>query len=171
MRTLSLYRHAKSSWDNPGLDDFDRPLNKRGRKAAIAMGEFMKTHDIQPDLILCSPALRARETLERSGQFFAPTTELIIDKSLYLGSPTAILQSLNYAKPHHKHVMVIAHNPGLHLLSMSLMGHGSPKQVEALSEKFPTAALAVFDFENDTWPETDGNPGNLRLFMVPKSLK
>src|SRR4051794_11013088 len=117
MLTLTLLRHAKSSWEEP-LDDFDRPLAPRGEKAAPEIGAALAARGLRPDLIVCSGAVRARETLglmlERLG---APPPEVIYDDSLYMAAPGKLLKRLHAIAssfpgnvPHH--VMLVGHNPG-----------------------------------------------------------
>ena len=93
--TLSLFRHAKSSWDNPNLGDFDRPLNERGREAAPRMGTFMARSGIVPDLVLSSPSVRTRQTLGLVLPHLSPAPAVLYEDTLYLGAPTAMLRPIN----------------------------------------------------------------------------
>lgn len=170
MRTLSLFRHAKSSWSKKGLQDFDRPLNARGLKAAPAMGAYMAQHAILPDLILCSTAKRTIETLELALQAFPAEPEVRYDDTLYLASPSEILKRVKSYGMDFPHIMVIAHNPGIHACALRLAGEGPDDAMAALAAKFPTAALAVIDFPSASWRDIKDGEGRLRLFMVPKAL-
>jgi phosphohistidine phosphatase len=171
MRTVSLFRHAKSSWDNPGADDFERPLAKRGEKAAPRMGAFMAETSIVPELILCSPARRTRETLELVLPHLEPAPIVLVEEPLYLASAATLLARLRQVEAGIAHVMVIAHDPGLHQLALELSGRGEAETLHALASKFPTAALAVIDFEKARdWSRIRPGAGHLRLFMAPKML-
>ena len=130
MSRLYLLRHAKSSWDDPGLVDHDRPLAPRGRQAAEAIGAYLREHDIGPELVLCSSAARTRETLERVGL----TGQ--IEDALYGAGASALLARLHEVPDEVASVMLIGHNPGMRQLAVDLAG---------LDDKFPTAALATLE--------------------------
>lgn len=170
MVTLSLLRHAKSRWGLSGVQDFDRPLAPRGLKAAPAMGRFMQERGIAPDLVLCSPARRTRETLDLVLPFLTPAPEIRIDDNLYPASAEDMLDALREVGDGHAHILVIGHNPGLQVLGRDLTGGGEEGLVSDLSAKFPTCALAVLSFDNG-WEELEPASGHLKLFMVPKRLK
>ena len=170
MVTLSLFRHAKSSWSDPSLRDFDRPLGPRGQKAAPRMGQYIAEHDLVPDLMLCSTAARARETLDRALPAFTGEPEIQFEKSLYLAAPDKMLATLQALPPRYAHVMLVGHNPGMHMLALVLAGSGAPQALAALGAKFPTAALAVLDFDGG-WDAVAPGSGHLRLFMRPRDLE
>jgi phosphohistidine phosphatase len=169
MLSLMLLRHAKSRWDDPGLEDFDRPLAARGREAAVRMGAYMARQGLAPDLILCSSAVRARQTLELVRPHLGDSATQFAD-ALYLATPAALLQRLRKLGADAKAVLLIGHNPGLHNLAMSLAGSGEKKSLEALAGKFPTAALAVLTFKARDWSEIAADAGRLCDFMTPKRL-
>lgn len=172
MKRLYLLRHAKSSWDDPHLDDFDRPLNKRGQQAAKGMGEAMKSKDYRPDIVLCSTAARALETRDRALPAFGQEIESNELKTLYLASPSRIIAALQRVDDSHQSALVIGHNPGLEVLARRLAGPGSPRELlKDLEFKFPTAALAVFDIGIDRWSDLDGGKGKLIAFLKPRDLK
>jgi phosphohistidine phosphatase len=140
MRTLLILRHAKSSWDDPDLDDYDRPLNKRGRKEAKAVGKHMRER--LPDLVLTSTALRARETValwQRAARYQGPIEER---REFYLASPERYLEALAGLAARGATTMVVGHNPGLEELVHRLTGRLEP---------LPTAALAELEFALDSW--------------------
>ncbi len=170
MLTLSLLRHAKSSWANAGLDDFDRPLNARGEGAAPRMGEFMAGHGIAPGLILCSPAARARQTLDLVLPRLPGKPEVVHEDALYLASAQVALARIRKVRAKVHHVMLIGHNPGLHALACELAGTGPRKDLDALAEKFPTAGLALVVFAARAWSKVERGAGRLELFMTPKRL-
>ncbi len=155
MRTLQLLRHAKSSWDDPGLDDRDRPLNDRGRTAAALTGARLRAADAAPQLILCSTAVRARETCERLIAALDAPPSCRYDDRLYLASGRRILDLVRTLDDAPPRVMVIGHNPGLQMLASALGVAADPKGAVRLRRKFPTAALAEFDFAASGWHDLD----------------
>jgi phosphohistidine phosphatase len=170
MLTLSLFRHAKSNWDDPGLKDFDRPLARRGEAAAPRMGAFMAERQIAPELILCSPALRTRQTLDRVLPYLpgAPTIEY--EDGLYLAAASLLLARVRRIAANVRHLMIIGHDPGMHGLALELAGSGDGADMQALAAKFPTAGLAVLTFAGDDWSQVHSGSGHLELFMAPKRL-
>jgi len=169
MRRVSLYRHAKSSWDDPTLEDFDRRLSKRGQKSAPAMGAFMRNENLKPELVLCSPACRTRDTFDLTFES-DDTPNLRFDERLYHASGTTMLDLLRNLPRDIHHVMILGHNPGLHALALDLFSHGESDAVEALCRKFPTCGLAVIDIELSDWRALGVGEGYLRVFMTPKLL-
>ena len=170
MLTLSLFRHAKSSWANPGQQDFDRPLNERGQDAAPRMGAFMAEHRIAPDLILCSPSVRTRQTLGLVLPHFSPSPTVLYEDAIYLGASSTLLKRVRRVEGDVRHAMIVAHDPGLHQLAMALPGAGDPDVLQALAQKLPTAALVVIVFEGRGWSKVKPGTGRLKLFMTPKRL-
>lgn len=169
MLMLGLLRHAKSSWSDPGLSDFDRPLNARGEAAAPLMGKALAENGFRPDLILCSPAKRTRQTLARA----APGTSgdpprIIFDERLYLATAGEWLNVLRTAGDGATAVLGIGHNPGLHTLAVNLAGSGSPSDIGRLTDKFPTAAVALIEFDGDAWADIGAGKGRLQTFITPK---
>lgn len=170
MRTLLLLRHAKSSWDDQELADHDRPLAPRGVEAAPRIGSWLREHDLAPDLILCSTAVRARETLRLLRPALAthaPVREL---KSLYLAAPERLLAIVRRLPEDAGCVLVVGHNPGLGSLAQDLACKGGGKALKRMRTKFPTAALAQLTLETGPWRELE--PGTMRLaaFIRPKDL-
>ncbi|MBS0234747.1 MAG: histidine phosphatase family protein [Proteobacteria bacterium] len=167
MLSLALLRHAKSSWDATDIDDFDRPLNDRGRTAAPLMGEALKEANFTPDLILCSPAQRTRETLA----LISPSVKdvpVTFDDELYLTSQETLYERLKATPLGVKRVLMIGHNPGMHGLALFLTGTGDAKSISRLEDKFPTAALAIFTFPQTTWRELVPASGHLEAFVTPR---
>jgi phosphohistidine phosphatase len=170
MRTLMLMRHAKSSWDQPELDDIDRPLAPRGQETAPLIARCIKESKWQPDLVLCSPAARVRETW----QLMTPVLGRPIDcktlRTIYLGAPSRLLEALRRAANEVETLMLIGHNPGLGRLAAGLCGAGPKKQLERMRSKFPTAALAVIEFDVARWDQVAPGAGRLRAFVRPKDV-
>ena len=174
-RTLLLLRHAKSSWSDPTLADFDRPLNKRGRNAAPLMGEYLRKHGLVPELVLCSAARRAIETWGLAGEAMskggaAPAQTKYL-RSLYLAPPSRMLAALRRTPDEVESVLMVGHNPGFEHLAMGLAGPGSKAEAERRMEaKFPTAALAELRFEVKHWRDIGPETGKLVRFVIPKAL-
>ena len=139
MLTLSLLRHAKSSWDNPGAKDFDRPLAKRGETAAPRMGAFMAKHGIAPELILCSPAVRARQTLDLVLPHLAGTPTVEYEEAFYLAAPSVLLGRVRKIGAKVHHVMIVGHDPGMQGWPWTSQATGDAETLAALARKFPTA--------------------------------
>ena len=168
MKTLILMRHAKSAWDAGDLSDHDRPLSERGRAAAPIMGQWLKSNRMRPDLILCSTAKRATETLEAVSEYLPKTTETCRLETLYMALPREILAAI--AKVKADTLMLIGHNPGIGSLAHWLAGDGDPKQLARMQDKFPTGAIAIIEFNVDSWQDIDGEQGRLLNFASPKEL-
>lgn len=166
-RQLFILRHAKSSWDDPGLEDHDRPLAPRGYRAARVMADHLRQQRIEPDLVLCSSALRTRQTLEELEPAFGPDVEISIEAQLYGASKQDLLQRLNAVRPEVGSVLVIGHNPSVHGLATMLAGSGT--QLGRLEEKFPTAALCVLSFEGG-WDGLAAQGADLVSLVRPKEL-
>lgn len=150
MKQLLLLRHAKSSWDDPDLDDFDRPLAERGVKAARLMGRELSARDWLPELALVSSALRTRDTWRLVAAELAAHPPTAFAEALYDASAANILSQIHQVDASIGSLLVVGHNPGLENLAKQLAGPESDaKARKRLEEKFPTAALARFVFEGD----------------------
>lgn len=171
MLTLLLLRHAKSSWDDLALDDFDRPLAKRGTKAAAAIGQHLVKEALIPDLVLCSTAVRTRATLTLvMNEFTEATPTVVYDDALYLADAETILEKIRALKGYPAVVMVVAHNPGLHAIALELIRTAPRDALRTLAMQFPTAALAHITFEAETWPRVAPATGELVEFVLPRRL-
>lgn len=170
MLTLALLRHAKSSWDNPGQDDFERPLNERGIKAAPYAGKALAETGIQPGIVLCSSAARTRETLALAepAMKFTRTPKIVVEDKLYLATPLELLEALHDIPDKQQCALVIGHNPGLHDLAVNLAAYGGAQALESLSVRFPTAAFVVLRIDRPRWSEVRPGDGELQVFWTPK---
>lgn len=168
MKTLYLLRHAKSSWDQP-VDDHDRPLASRGRRAAPAMAERMAAAGRVPHRVLCSTAARTRETWHLMTPILGP---LPVDylPGLYESDDGRILELVRSEGGAEDVLMVVGHNPSLQLLAERLVGEGPAKLRARLAKKFPTAALAVLEFPVEEWSGVAPGAGTLVEFLRPKDL-
>ena len=166
MNRLLLLRHAKSSWDDPALPDHERPLAARGHRAADRMAEHLRSSAIEADLVLCSSALRTRETLQRmAGAFGDP--EVIVEDELYGASDEELLHRLHGVPDGFEAVALIGHNPGLWDLALSVAGSGD--DLARMRSKFPTGALAVLEFDG-RWGDLAPGRARLTSFVIPKDL-
>jgi phosphohistidine phosphatase len=167
MKRLYLLRHAKSSWDDPTLADHDRPLAPRGRRAAKAMADHLRMEGIAPELVLCSPSARTRQTLTAIAPGLGENADVRIEDELYAASAAALLDVLYELPDEVGSVMLIAHNPGIQDLALSLAGGGPA--VERARSKFPTAALATLELDG-SWRELAPGGAELVTFVRPKDL-
>ena len=170
MKTLILLRHAKSDWSEPGLTDFDRPLAPRGIKAAPLVGRHLRGQKLDPDLVLCSSAQRARQTWELVAPELRDNPETRFMKTLYLASPSRLLAAIKRAPEGVQRLMLIGHNPGMENLAQRLIGGGKKKALKNLQSKFPTAAVAVIRFDAQDWARVGDGAGELTRFIRPKDL-
>jgi phosphohistidine phosphatase len=161
---LYLLRHAKSSWNEHGLADHDRPLAPRGRRAAKAIGRHLSDHGIEPELVLCSSAKRARETLERTR-----LTRAQIEPELYGAGAGALLARLHEVPRRVASVMLIGHNPGIQQLALRLARPGP--ELQPLEQKFPTAALATLALPRPDWRTLEPGTAELIGFVRPRDLE
>jgi len=167
---LTLFRHAKSAWADAGLDDFDRPLNKRGQAAAVTMAHAMTAAEILPSLILCSAAQRARETLAHALPIFRGDCRVEIEHGLYLASADTLLDRLHTIQSTETDILLIGHNPGLQELALFLAKRAETDAYRNLAAKFPTAALAEIEFRASHWTGLKRNAGRLHRFLTPRAL-
>jgi phosphohistidine phosphatase len=170
MPILSLLRHAKSSWDNPRLKDYDRPLAQRGIAAAGRMGAYMATQHLAPAFILCSPALRTRQTLDLVLPHLQPAPRVEFEDDIYLAAVTTLLARIRKVEPNVAHLMLVGHEPGIPGLALKLSDTTNAEARRAMASKFPTAALAVIKLKGTQWATVRAGSGRLELFMTPKLL-
>lgn len=162
MKILYILRHAKSSWENPLLNDFDRPLNPRGLKTAPLMGQLASQKKLIPQKILTSPAKRAITTAELFCQSFKPRINILTVGSFYPGDPQDFIHALSQQEEHLPSVMIVGHNPGLEDLLENLT---------QTAETLPTASLAVIQLPINTWQDITTKPaGKLVQIYKPKEL-
>jgi len=171
VRTLYLLRHAKSSWGDPKLDDFERPLAPRGIKACKLMKAHIRKARIKPDLILCSPALRARETYIRIADAFARDTEVRFEPGLYEVGSQALLKRLRQVNRKVSSVMMIGHNTGIEHLALALTSGTETKSLARMREKFPTLALASIEIGKGPWSSVGPGCARLSDFVIPRDLE
>ena len=170
MLRLFLMRHAKSSWSDPSLHDFDRPLNKRGQKDAPKIGQAMKSRHYCPDRILCSSAQRTKETMAGIIPSLSGDVSLKLLDALYEGNNPDYLSLLKEHARDSQNLMIVGHNTGLQELAVDLAGSGDPALITRMQEKYPTAALAVLDFDSPDWTAISQQAGHLVDFIRPRDI-
>ena len=153
MKSILLWRHAKSGWGTPGLADHERPLNRRGEGAAAVMAAHIAALAPPLDLILCSTAVRARQTLTPLLGLLVPAPATSMETGLYLAPEATLLARLQALDRDVGRVLVIGHNDGLWDLAVVLAGKGPAPALASLAEKYPTGALVVLDAPIERWPD------------------
>lgn len=168
MLQLCLLRHAKSSWANPGRTDHDRPLDRRGEADAPRIGAEMKARSLVPDTIICSSAVRARETLRLVLEGMGASPPVVYDREIYEAGPeelTAIVRNLAGTS---RRLLIVGHNPTMQICASAFSADGDETDLGAISEKYPTSGLSVIDFDTENW--ADIGSGTLTLFLTPRDL-
>jgi len=161
MKRLLLLRHAKSSWDDSSLVDFDRPLAERGKRDAPRIGKALRKRGPLPDLIISSPATRARETIEAVIKAAILNIVPRFDEAIYGASSAELMKVITRLPDESSCAMLVGHNPGFEDLLARLTGS---------HERMPTAALACVDFNLDHWEDVDNGKGRLVWLLTPKHL-
>ena len=163
MKTIYLVRHAKSSWKDTSLSDFDRPLNKRGKNDVVIIGELLNRMKIRPGLILSSPAKRTRKTatgiLEELGY---PQNKIVFKEEIYEASDRTLLNTIKKTDERFNSVMLFAHNPGLTQLNNLISNH--------YIDNIPTCGVVALTTEKD-WNNSGENSFNFLFFEYPKKYK
>ena len=170
MKTLYLLRHAKSGWDDPTLADHDRPLDLRGERAALVMGRYIVQRRFVPELLLCSTAKRAEDTLNLVLTQWQTQPAVEWDRALYLVGEHGLLKRLGKVVPTVRSVMIVGHNPDLRDLALLLVGRGDQRLRDEVDAKFPTAALATLKLPIDSWENIPRRCATLVSLATPKSL-
>lgn len=170
MKKLTLLRHAKSGWDDPVARDFDRPINKRGKRGALRMGQYMRDEGLAYDHVLASPAARVVETLDELWIGYGHSLSPELDKRIYLASAVSILDVVHEAPDSAGHILLSGHNPGMEDMVLMLVPDGGDPLRDEIEEKFPTAALAELEFDVDRWADIKPNSGRVARFVRPRDL-
>lgn len=169
MKTLYLLRHAKSSWKDACLDDHERPLNRRGREVAKTMAEYLRRAKVAPEIVLCSTAMRAKQTLDPIAKQIKPP-KVVFERGIY-EVPERKLWRYLWALPENAgSALMIGHNPGLHALALALGDAEAHKHLPPLGGKFPTGALVSFSFDG-AWKELRPHGAHLLSFTRPKEIR
>jgi phosphohistidine phosphatase len=161
MKTLYLLRHAKSSWKDAHLQDFDRPLNGRGKDSAPLVGRVMRKRKLKVDLVLCSPAARARQTAMLVKESAGLPAETLYDERIYEADAARLLEVVTQAAEPADALMLVGHNPGMEELLTFLTGE---------ERRMPTAALACVTLDVEKWGKVRARAGRLEWLVRPKEL-
>lgn len=165
MRTLYVLRHAESDWVK-GPQDHERPLNARGLESCALVGRSIEGAAIEPEVVLCSSALRARQTLDGIRSCLPDSTSVRIENEIYLGSVTELLTRLRALDDQIDSVMLIGHNPGLQDLIGRVAREG--ELLEEVAMRFPPGGMATMTFEG-TWRDLEPAAGKLIAFVAPEA--
>jgi phosphohistidine phosphatase len=168
MKTLTLLRHAKSSWDDRIARDFDRPLNARGRRAAKTIGREMRALGLRFDEVLASPAVRVIETLGEVEDGYGAALDVRFDQRIYLASTDTLLDIVQGAEERAAALLLVGHNPGLESIAMLLSGPGGLR--DELAIKYPTATLAEISLPVSSWADVVERVGTITRFIRPRDL-
>ena len=170
MKRLCLMRHAKSDWSDPANDDFSRPLNARGEKAAAFMAQYIASSPYRPDHILCSKARRATQTCEPIGSALSDVP-ITYREELYHAMPDVMLEEIHAAPEGAETLLVVAHNPGLVLIAMALARDPEEETALRVAHGVPTGGFIVFEFpEAQSWRDIADGKGETVFFGRPRDL-
>jgi phosphohistidine phosphatase len=170
VKTLHLLRHAESGPAGPGIDDHDRPLAALGEAAATAIGAYFARQSFRPSVVLCSSALRTRQTLEQLRPHLPDDPEVLVEKGLYLASCGELLARLQEIDDGSSQILLIGHNPGIADLARSLVARGEASALRRMAARFPAAAAASCEFDLARWRELAPGSGSLLAFATPADL-
>ena len=171
MKLLGLLRHAKSDWDDMSLRDFDRGLNKRGRKGAALMGDHIRKHGVKWEQVIASPAARVRLTLEAAGIDEGSVGAIEWDDAVYLASPGTLIELLRRVEGDPATVLLAGHNPGLQELIFELVPPEAENRLfDEAAAKLPTASFAVLELEIEDWGQIAPGCGLLVHLARPRDL-
>ena len=171
MKTLGLFRHAKSDWHDPRARDFDRPLNLRGEKGAGLMGRHIFDHSVKWDKVIASPAVRVAETIELAAKAAGRPIAVNWDRRIYLASSATLLDLLREQKDDPDSVLMVGHNPGLEDVIFDLVpDDGSSPLRDLVEAKFPTASFAVLELDIERWNQLKDCCGKLVHLTRPRDL-
>ena len=160
MKTLYLARHAKSSWKHPELSDIERPLNKRGKRDAPYIGNLLKEKVVKPDIVISSPALRAKKTaLAIAEKIDYPKSKILIDENIYESSSTELIHIIKGFGDKYNSVMMFGHNPGFTMVNNYL--------TNSFIDNIPTCGVVGIRF-NSSWKKIDSASGKAFFFIYPK---
>src|SRR6476659_7528140 len=167
-RTVILLRHGKSSWSDSTLADIDRPLAPRGERASRRIAKYIRRKRIRPALVLCSPSLRTRQTLEAIEPSLGKGCSVEFVPQLYAASERELLERLHALPESVSSVMLIGHNPGLQNLALVLASRGT--DLPQLEAKFPTGVLATLVVHSESWAALSPGDAELVDYVVPRQL-
>lgn len=163
MKRIILVRHAKSSWQEPALEDIERPLKHRGERDAPVIGQRLKERDIKPDLMISSPATRAIDTARLIAKEIGyPVKKIVIDSHLYAHGPDGILNAILTVEDKFDEIMLFGHNPDITTLAARFTAQ--------FNDDMPTCGVVCIDFDVESWAVIGDHPGALVFFDYPKKI-
>ena len=171
MKTLGLFRHAKSGWADPRARDFDRPLSERGERGAALMGQHIRDFGVRFDRVLASPAVRVAETIELASKAFGRSFPVEWDRRIYLASSATLLELLQGVERDPAAVLMVGHNPGLEDLIFDLVpDDGTSPLRDEVEVKFPTATFAVLEIDIASWGDLAEGSARFTHMTRPRDL-
>ncbi|WP_442754353.1 SixA phosphatase family protein [Methylocystis sp. JAN1] len=170
MRRLLLLRHGKADRHSAG-GDRERPLTGRGEADARLVGEFLHKAGMTPDLAVASNARRAKQTLERALEAFPGHVTHLIENTIYLATREHLVEVLRQTPDKVRTLLAVGHNPGFAELADWLAGGGDAAGLDQMRSSYPTAALAILDFETEHWAEVRKGTARLYRFVTPAALR
>ena len=170
MTVLTILRHAKSSWDESGLSDFDRPLNGRGRDAAPRVGREMRDRKMAFDSVFASPAVRVRETIDGLARGYGQGLDVQFDQELYLAGAQTLFRKVRGLPATAHSPLLVGHNPGLHDLVLKLTREDENALREQVSGNLPTAAVVMIELPANRWNEVEWGSGQISELILPREL-
>ncbi len=168
-RRLLLLRHAEAARP-PKVEDHERPLTALGLEQSNAVGMHMQKEEWLPECAIVSTSVRTRSTWEQVQKKLPAVVPAIFEKRVYEASPEALLEVIQGASATHKTLVLVGHNPGLHSLSMQLVGRADRNAYGRLRHEFPPGSLVVLDFQCDSWKEVVAHTGLLNAFITPVDI-
>ena len=170
MKRLTVLRHAKSSWKDRELDDFDRPLNGRGRRAARRMGREITERGMQFDFVLASPAARVRETIDGVSEHHRLNAPMHFEPRIYMARVAELIELIQSIPDQAQRALLVGHNTSAERLVAKLAVDDETGLRRRVEEKFPTAALAAIELEIDNWKDIAPECGRLVELIYPSDL-
>lgn len=171
MKTLTLLRHAKSGWDDQVTRDFDRPLNAKGRRAAVTVGAHLREAGLTFDRVVSSPAVRCIDTLDGVWEGYAHILHPNWDRRIYLASGATLLDVVQDQPDLSAKLLFCGHNPGLEDLILTLVPDNADERLrDEVEEKLPTGSIAQLEFAVDHWSDVAANRAHLARFVRPRDL-
>ena len=171
MKRLAVLRHAKSSWKERELDDFERPLNGRGQRAARRMGREMSERGMQFDFVLASPAVRVRETINGVTQEHELVAPIRFEPRIYMARVAELLELVGTIPNDAENALLVGHNTSAERLVIKLAKDDERGLRKRVEEKFPTAALAVIELPIERWDALQPESGRLVELIYPADLE
>ena len=170
MKRLTVLRHAKSSWKDRELDDFDRPLNGRGRRAAQRMGQEISERGMHFDFVLASPAARIRETIDGISEHHRLNAPMHFEPRIYMARVAELIELISTVPDEKSSVLLVGHNTSAERLVAKLSADDETGLRRRVEEKFPTAALAAIELPIKSWKDVQPECGRLVALIYPSDL-